>query len=196
MSVSELKRRLTEMSVSFHGVTEKRELQDLLRRSSAAADRARQGSRLHVQLHMEVVQLPQGSSGMRALEDAARRAAMAHMRARNQESQAVDAAGAPAAATSSTGRSPARAPNARSSAAPPGSAFPATAEMESDDVFAQRLSALRSAAAANSGQRSAAAASRTPATAPAESDEPLARVRRRRREYTPGEYSESKKRRS
>ena len=150
LSVAELKRRLSELHVPFDGVVEKRELQDLLRRASAEHDRARSGPRLHVQLHMEVVQLPAGANSMRALEAAARAAAASHLA---RATAAAANPGAPAPAPAAVAMSAARA----ASMAPPTTTIT------------------------------------TPATGPAESEEPRRTSRRRGREHTPGEYSESGK---
>ena len=152
LSIAELKRRLTQLNVPFAGVFEKRELQDLLREASAAQDRMRSGPRLHVQLHMDLVQMPPGATGMRALEAAARVAAMSHL-SRN----AASAAAAPAAAT------------------------------------AAALTSATSAAQAILPAVRASEAVRTPVTGPAASADPRQPTRRRRREHTPGEYSEAKK---
>ena len=63
LSIGELKRRLTELHVDFSGAVEKHELLTLLRRHMqpppAAAPRQR-NNQLHVQVHMEVVQVPIG----------------------------------------------------------------------------------------------------------------------------------------
>ena len=100
MTIAELKRRLTSLGVDFNGRASKPELQELLRRAS------RPQPRLHVQVHMEVVPLPQGMSHRQALEQAARQAtdrAMGRMReAGGPAASSTASAPAPSSAAAAT----------------------------------------------------------------------------------------------
>lgn len=165
MSVSELKRRLTELNVPFAGVVEKRELQDLLRQ----ATRARSGPRLHVQLHMELVQVPPGSAAGTA-------AAF---------SQLARTHGAASEGSNSTALPSAAQLLGQLGAAAPASAAAAPAPASYADAARASLASRRAEPAAST--------STTPVTAPNGADQPRNGGRRRRREHTPGEYSESKK---
>jgi hypothetical protein len=114
MSVGELKRRLTVLGVDFAGIVEKRELQELLRRHT------RSSSRLHVQLHMEVLQLPAGTTGAQAFEAAARAAAAAAATSSNATSASTTSAETYTAAPPARARdSVATESTAASASAPP-----------------------------------------------------------------------------
>ena len=112
LSVGELRRRLTALEVDIAGVVEKRELQDLLRRH------ARPSPRLHVQVHMEVVPLPEGVNRQAALEAAARqataRAMTMSMSARAPAAATADARADGPTAASSSAPAPAETPVTRS----------------------------------------------------------------------------------
>jgi len=112
LSVAELKRRLTELNVDFAGVVEKRELQDLLRRH------ARRPERMHVQVHMEVVHVPNASSMRQQMQAVAARAAEAASGARQagEAAEATAARAAAPAAASPAAASPAEDPDAPMSA--------------------------------------------------------------------------------
>jgi len=58
LSIAQLKERLTALGVDYSQVVEKRELIDLLRQHSAPAPDAAPTPRLHVQVHMDMLQLP------------------------------------------------------------------------------------------------------------------------------------------
>ena len=182
MTIAELKRRLTSLGVDFNGRASKPELQELLRRAS------RPQPRLHVQVHMEVVPLPQGMSHRQALEQAARQAtdrAMGRMRDAGG-GPASSTASAPAPSSAAAATNPVSSPGRRAS---PRRSTTAAATPDPPSRASSRRSTT-AAAAAEPPSRSRGRAAAAPAPAPAAEPEPMSRSRTRRREHVPGELKE------